>query len=257
MLRFRPAVCSDALVCYLAELYVAPESRGRGPGRALMEAAIEVTRDKGADHIDLGTSEDDVAAHALYESLGFNSREGKPNGPVNYFSERRPADARGHESPSRRSVGVPDEPTAPLERRLDASVAAAAFAGWSTAEPSRNQIADGDISDLAETLKGRAGRRRGRRPATLGPISAIGDVGAVVAMRRRAARKVSRWYGAVRGGRGPRLGGCWEGEGEVRAAAGAPEVVMLPSRRWITRSGRSPVRGGPADSFLACRRWRD
>jgi ribosomal protein S18 acetylase RimI-like enzyme len=76
------------LECYLAELYVAPESRGRGLGRALMEAAIEVAREKGADHMDLGTSEDDVAARALYESLGFNNREGKPDGPVNYFYER-------------------------------------------------------------------------------------------------------------------------------------------------------------------------
>jgi ribosomal protein S18 acetylase RimI-like enzyme len=53
-----------------------------------MEAAIEVAREKGADHMDLGTSEDDVAAGALYESLGFNSREGKPDGPVDYFYER-------------------------------------------------------------------------------------------------------------------------------------------------------------------------
>ena len=38
--------------------------------------------------MDLGTSEDDVAARALYESLGFNNREGKPDGPVDYFYER-------------------------------------------------------------------------------------------------------------------------------------------------------------------------
>jgi hypothetical protein len=38
--------------------------------------------------MDLGTSEDDVAARALYESLGFSNREGKPDGPINYFYER-------------------------------------------------------------------------------------------------------------------------------------------------------------------------
>lgn len=38
--------------------------------------------------MDLGTGEDDVAARALYESLGFSNRGGRPDGPVNYFYER-------------------------------------------------------------------------------------------------------------------------------------------------------------------------
>jgi hypothetical protein len=38
--------------------------------------------------MDLGTSEDDVAARALYESLGFTNREGGPDGPISYFYER-------------------------------------------------------------------------------------------------------------------------------------------------------------------------
>jgi ribosomal protein S18 acetylase RimI-like enzyme len=88
VLRFRPAIWTDKLECYLAELYVVPDRRGRGLGRALMEAAIELARREGADHMDLGTGEDDVAARALYESLGFSNREGKPDGPVNYFYER-------------------------------------------------------------------------------------------------------------------------------------------------------------------------
>jgi len=88
VLRFRPAIWSEALECYLAELYVVPARRGRGLGRALMEAAMELARQEGANYMDLGTGEDDVAARALYESLGFSNREGKPDGPVNYFYER-------------------------------------------------------------------------------------------------------------------------------------------------------------------------
>jgi ribosomal protein S18 acetylase RimI-like enzyme len=88
VLRFRPAIWSDALECYLAELYVAPDRRGGGLGRALMQAAIEHARARGADHMDLGTGETDVAARALYESLGFSNREGKPDGQLNYFYER-------------------------------------------------------------------------------------------------------------------------------------------------------------------------
>lgn len=88
VLRFRPAIWTQALECYLAELYVAPDRRGQGLGRALMEAALELARDEGATHMDLGTSEEDVAARSLYESLGFSNREGKPDGPINYFYER-------------------------------------------------------------------------------------------------------------------------------------------------------------------------
>jgi ribosomal protein S18 acetylase RimI-like enzyme len=88
VLRCRPGIWTRALECYLAELYVVPDRRGQGLGRALMEAAIELARDMGADHMDLGTSEDDIAARALYESLGFTNREGRPDGPINYFYER-------------------------------------------------------------------------------------------------------------------------------------------------------------------------
>jgi ribosomal protein S18 acetylase RimI-like enzyme len=88
VLRFRPAIFSEALECYLAELYVVPDKRGEGLGRALMEAAIDLARSEGADYMDVGTSEDDVAARGLYESLGFSNREGRPDGPISYFYER-------------------------------------------------------------------------------------------------------------------------------------------------------------------------
>jgi hypothetical protein len=38
--------------------------------------------------LDLGTSDDDIAARALYERLGFTNREGGPGGPVMYVYER-------------------------------------------------------------------------------------------------------------------------------------------------------------------------
>jgi ribosomal protein S18 acetylase RimI-like enzyme len=88
VLRFRPGIWSEALECYLAELYVVPEHRGHGLGRALMVAAMKLARDRGADVMDLNTGEQDVAARALYESLGFSRTEGRPNGPVNYYYER-------------------------------------------------------------------------------------------------------------------------------------------------------------------------
>jgi ribosomal protein S18 acetylase RimI-like enzyme len=87
-LRFRPSIWSEGLECYVAELYVVPAHRGRGLGRALMEAAMDLARERGADHIDLGTGEADTAARALYESLGFRNRERAPDGPLMYVYER-------------------------------------------------------------------------------------------------------------------------------------------------------------------------
>jgi ribosomal protein S18 acetylase RimI-like enzyme len=88
VLRFRPSLWTTALECYLAELYVIPERRGQGLGRALLGHALDVARAAGADRIDLGTSEDDVAARALYERMGFTNREGLPDGPTMYVYER-------------------------------------------------------------------------------------------------------------------------------------------------------------------------
>jgi ribosomal protein S18 acetylase RimI-like enzyme len=88
VLRFRPAIWESALECYLAELYVVPDRRGQGLGRALMNAAMSLARAEGATYMDLGTSEADVAARGLYESLGFSNREGKPDGPINFYYER-------------------------------------------------------------------------------------------------------------------------------------------------------------------------
>ena len=88
LMRFRPTLLTEGLDCYVEELYVVPHLRGKGLGRAMMEAAMDVARERGAIHIDLGTSEDDVAARALYERLGFDRHEGKPDGPVMYYYER-------------------------------------------------------------------------------------------------------------------------------------------------------------------------
>jgi ribosomal protein S18 acetylase RimI-like enzyme len=88
VLRFREAIWMEALECYLAELFVVPEQRGKCIGRSLMKAAMDVARDQGAAYMDLGTSENDVAARALYESLGFSNREGRPDGPINHYYER-------------------------------------------------------------------------------------------------------------------------------------------------------------------------
>jgi ribosomal protein S18 acetylase RimI-like enzyme len=87
-LRFRPSLYSAARDASLDELYVVPERRGSGLGRALLDAAMEHARTGGADHIELNTSEADTAALGLYERSGFTNREGGPDGPRMLYFER-------------------------------------------------------------------------------------------------------------------------------------------------------------------------
>jgi ribosomal protein S18 acetylase RimI-like enzyme len=65
VVRFRPALWTPRPEAYLEELYVAPERRGHGLGRALLNTVLEVSRAEGAGDILLGTSVDDTAARAL------------------------------------------------------------------------------------------------------------------------------------------------------------------------------------------------
>jgi ribosomal protein S18 acetylase RimI-like enzyme len=88
VLRLRPSLYSESLDAYLEELYVVPERRGEGIGRAILEAAMEASREAGARHIELGTSVDDRAARGLYEKLGFSNRERGPDGPRMLYYER-------------------------------------------------------------------------------------------------------------------------------------------------------------------------
>ncbi|MGD0384917.1 MAG: GNAT family N-acetyltransferase [Solirubrobacteraceae bacterium] len=72
-LRFRHSVWTSSPDCWLEDLYVEAEARGRGLGRALVELAFERAGARGARRIELDTNEDNGAAIALYESLGFSA----------------------------------------------------------------------------------------------------------------------------------------------------------------------------------------
>ena len=73
-LRYRHSVWTGTPDCWLEDLYVEEAGRGRGLGRALVEAALERARARGAARIELDTNEDNAAAIALYESFGFSAR---------------------------------------------------------------------------------------------------------------------------------------------------------------------------------------
>jgi GNAT superfamily N-acetyltransferase len=64
-----------AEIVLMNDLYVVPEARGQGVGRALIEASAAVARERGAHHLQWVTAPDNETAQRLYNSTGA-SREG-------------------------------------------------------------------------------------------------------------------------------------------------------------------------------------
>jgi GNAT superfamily N-acetyltransferase len=52
------------------DLFVVEEARGRGVGRALIEAGAAVARERGAAYLEWATAPDNVTAQRLYDSTG-------------------------------------------------------------------------------------------------------------------------------------------------------------------------------------------
>jgi GNAT superfamily N-acetyltransferase len=59
--------------CYLQDLYVALEARGRGAGRALIEAVCSAAKAAGASRVHWLTQENNATARALYDTLANRS----------------------------------------------------------------------------------------------------------------------------------------------------------------------------------------
>ncbi len=59
--------------CYLQDLFVAPDVRGGGAGRALIAAVERAAREKGASRIHWLTKEDNHSARALYDTVAERS----------------------------------------------------------------------------------------------------------------------------------------------------------------------------------------
>jgi GNAT superfamily N-acetyltransferase len=59
-----------AEIVLMNDLYVAEGSRGQGVGRALIEAAAGIARERGAHHLEWVTAPSNATAQRLYDSTG-------------------------------------------------------------------------------------------------------------------------------------------------------------------------------------------
>lgn len=68
-----PSFCSLELsrIFVLYDLFVMPDARGTGAGKALLTHAAQFGRDNGAARLELSTAVDNLRAQGVYESLGW------------------------------------------------------------------------------------------------------------------------------------------------------------------------------------------
>jgi ribosomal protein S18 acetylase RimI-like enzyme len=76
--RYRWSIWFGTEDCWLEDLYVRPEARGSGLGRALTEDVLDRGRERGCGRVELDVNSENPAALALYRSLGFDT--GKTGG---------------------------------------------------------------------------------------------------------------------------------------------------------------------------------
>jgi GNAT superfamily N-acetyltransferase len=86
-LRYRLSVWTAADDCWLEDLFVQEHARREGLGRALVEAAVEQATERGCRRMELDVNEENSAAIAFYESLGFTT-EPKPPGRTLFVARR-------------------------------------------------------------------------------------------------------------------------------------------------------------------------
>ena len=72
----------DEGACEMKRLYVTPEYRNHGIGRALATAIVEVARTLGYDVMRLDTVASMTTARRLYRSLGFDERDAYYHNPL-------------------------------------------------------------------------------------------------------------------------------------------------------------------------------
>jgi ribosomal protein S18 acetylase RimI-like enzyme len=86
-LRYRLSVWTGTDDCWLEDLYVDESARGTGLGRALVRAALQRAAARGCRRMELDVNEQNTAALAFYEQLGFTA-EPKPPGRTLFISRK-------------------------------------------------------------------------------------------------------------------------------------------------------------------------
>ena len=80
---FRPSTWTETDYCYLEDLFVDPNIRGKGVGRALMNKVFELANEKNSKRVYWTTQEFNKTARVLYDSITLVSEFVQYRLPIN------------------------------------------------------------------------------------------------------------------------------------------------------------------------------
>jgi len=100
---------------HVTDIYVRPEARNRGIGRALLAGILDPARSAGLDHVSLEVLISNSDARRLYERLGFTAMDVFMAAPVDALADRLASDKR---PPSFGSLHVQTDDEAGVERAV-------------------------------------------------------------------------------------------------------------------------------------------
>ena len=206
----------DHVHARLTDLYVVPESRGRGVAAALVREVVGAYRRDGVEYLSLDVMIENAAARAVYARWGFREYELKLAAPLSHLEER----LRGRTAPSFGSIHVQTDDAAAVERAVRQFVRGLGRSQGSVVVPERGgwtAVYD-ELCDREPKLLRRLARELSDRMGNV--VLALGvEEGAVVRFVLFERGKVMDEYLSVQEYYGPLP------PGDVVALAANPRVV--------------------------------
>jgi ribosomal protein S18 acetylase RimI-like enzyme len=147
---------------HVTDIYVRPEARRRGIGRALLAELVEPARSAGLDHVSLEVLVGNSDARRLYDRLAFAPVDVFMVAPLDVFAQRLASTDRPH---SFGSLHVQTDDEAGVERAATQFLPRVGRSEWTEVRPARNgwvTVTD-DLCDRDRSAQRRLGAELSER----------------------------------------------------------------------------------------------
>jgi ribosomal protein S18 acetylase RimI-like enzyme len=233
---------------HVTDIYVRPEARSRGVGRALLAELIEPAREAGLGHVSLEVLVHNTDARRLYERLGFAPVDTFMVAPLGAFAERLASDER---PASYGSLHVQTDDVDGVRRAVTQFVPRVGHTEWSDVSEARNgwvTVVD-ELSDRDRSAQRRLGAELSERMGVPVVAFALEEDAVVRFFLFDRGRMVDEYLSV------PTYYGNLNKADELSLAANATLVARLtgadPARvRAVARTASSPAELPPARELL-------
>jgi ribosomal protein S18 acetylase RimI-like enzyme len=147
---------------HVTDIYVRPEARSRGLGRALLAELVEPAREAGLGHVSLEVLVHNVEARRLYDRLGFAPVDVFLVAPLGAFAERLGSSERPH---SFGSLHVQTDDAKGVERAVTQFIPRIGRSEWTNVEPEQHGwvLVTDDLCDRDRSAQRRVGTELSER----------------------------------------------------------------------------------------------